>query len=613
MGYTRLVRRLVCFNWRGGCLMLSGLDFFIFIGSMAAVMGIGLLAGKGEETTSEDYFLAGRSIPWWGVAGSIFGTNISANHLVGMMGIGFSVGFAQTHFEIGAVIALLLLGYVFLPIFLELKIFTLSGYLEKRFGDTAGLLYALMSFILILVQMTAAYYIGSRTLNTLLSADLGYIGGILLLIGISCTYTIFGGLKAVVWTDVFQSSVLLIAGILVAVLTFNHPEIGGWSDFMARDAAQATPKMNLYLPTDHPQLPWSGVFTGLFVMHIFYWGNNQYLVQRALAAKSLAHARYGMFAGGLMKLLVPFFSIAGGIAAAQLFTAIGKPNIAPDDAFPELVKLVVPLGYGIVGIIAAGLLGAIVSSIDSMMNSAATIATIDIYKKYVNPDVSEKEMVWIGRGCIITIVLISATLAVLTYDPTGKSNFFLIVSSQSSYFTPGIVAAFLLGIFSKKITHRGAVVAILISPIFSYIFEFFYVNSLNEVAFVNDIFGDNINFMHRAFFAFLISFVSAILVSKNGKAHGEYTWHKMVANPESLGLAFKKLWIICASLCVLALVAYFDVLPRWILGTAATLGIFYAFISHIKKFPREGLIFMKDDRVYAGLLAGLSVLILFLF
>lgn len=593
--------------------MLSGLDFFIFFFSMAAVMLIGLLAGKGEETTSEDYFLAGRSIPWWGVAGSIFGTNISANHLVGMMGIGFSVGFAQTHFEIGAVIALLLLGYVFLPIFLELKIFTLSGYLEKRFGDTAGLIYALLTFILILVQMTAAYYIGSRTLNTLLSSDLGYIGGILLLIGISCTYTIFGGLKAVVWTDVFQSSVLLIAGILVAILTFNHPEIGGWSGFMARDAAQAVPKMNLYLPSDHPQLPWSGVFTGLFIMHIFYWGNNQYLVQRALAAKSLAHARYGMFAGGLLKLLVPFFSIAGGIAAAQLFSAVGKSDIAPDDAFPELVKLVVPFGYGIIGIIAAGLLGAIVSSIDSMMNSAATIATIDIYKKYVDPNVSEKKMVWIGRVSIVTIVIISATLAVLTYDPSGKTNFFLVVSSQSSYFTPGIVAAFLLGMFNRNITHRGAVIAIAICPLFSYLFEYLYATQLNQISIFNVYFGEKINFMHRAFLAFIVSFVSAFLGSEKSQEASPYTWHNMVANPKSLELAFKKLWGISIGLCALALMAYFNLFPRWILGVIATLGIFFAFFSHIKKYPREGLTFIADDRFYAGLLAGLSVLILFLF
>ena len=145
---------------------------------------------------------------------------------------------------------------------------------------------------------------------------------------------------------------------------------------------------SLYFPSDHESLPWTGVFSGLMILHLFYWGNNQYLVQRALAAKSLKEARVGIFFGMSLKLLVPFFSVAGGIAAAQLFSARGLMNVAPDDAFSELVRMVVPAGYGIMGIIGAGLLGAIISSIDSMMNSAATLATIDIYKKYVNRNLS---------------------------------------------------------------------------------------------------------------------------------------------------------------------------------------------------------------------------------
>lgn len=593
--------------------MLSGLDIFIFFGFLALVMGVGIFVGA-KEDTSEDYFLAGKTVPWYAVAGSIFGTNISANHLVGMLGIGYSIGFAQAHFELGAAAALLLLAYVFLPIYMKLNIFTLSEYLEKRFGPTSSLIYTLTSFILILVQMTAAFYIGSRTLNILLAnsgISLSYEIGILVLIGISCTYTVFGGLKAVVWTDFIQTTILLIAGITVAILTFMQPEIGGWAGFLANDAAQEVPKMNLYLPSDHPSLPWTGAFSGLMILHFFYWGNNQYMVQRALAAKSMKEARTGIFFGMGLKLLVPFFSIAGGIAAAQLFSARGLTEVAPDDAFSELVKLVVPAGYGIMGIIGAGLLGAIISSIDSMMNSAATLATIDIYKKYVNKDANEKQTIFVGRLIIVVIVALSAVGAMLTYDPNQKSNFFLVVSSQSSNFTPGIVAAFVLGVFSKRLSAKGAVVAIILSPIFSYLLDGTYA-SWGVALGVDGFFGENLNFMHRTMIVFIICCLGGLIVSDKAKANINYTWHALVEDPVSLGAAFKKAIMIILLSGMNAFFVYLDIIPRGLGASISLVMILGTFLIHCQKFPRpEG--FVRDDRVLAGVVCALSSVILYLF
>lgn len=594
--------------------MLTGLDTFIFFGFLLSVMGVGVYVGR-KEDNAEDYFLAGRSVPWYAVAGSIFGTNISANHLVGMLGIGFSIGFAQAHFELGAAAGLLLLAYVFLPVYYKLRVFTLSEYLEKRFGPASSLMYTLVSFILILVQMTAAFYIGSRTLNILLAntgIELGYIGGILCLIGISCTYTVFGGLKAVVWTDLIQTTILLIAGILVAILTFSQPEIGGWAGFMANDAAQAVPKMNLYLPSDHESLPWTGAFSGLMILHFFYWGNNQYMVQRALAAKSLNEARYGVFAGMGLKLLVPFFSIAGGIAAAQLFSARGLEGVAPDDAFSELVKMVVPAGYGILGIIGAGLLGAIISSIDSMMNSAATLATIDIYKKHINENASGKQTVFIGRLTIIVIVALSALGAILTYDPTGNSNFFLVVSNQSSNFTPGIVAAFVWGIFSKRLSAKGAVLCIILSPLFSYFLDGTY-SSWGQIGFVKAAFGETLNFMHRTMIVFILCSVFGILFSKSSEAKKEFCWDALVDNPDSLRAAFKKGGIVIGLSIVFAILVVQGIFPRGV-GAFLSFVLFTAsFAIHCKEYPREKYGLLKDDRLLAGLVCAGSSVILYLF
>ncbi|MEO1997816.1 MAG: sodium/solute symporter, partial [Planctomycetaceae bacterium] len=473
------------------------LDIVVFLGSLIGAMVVGLIAGR-KEDTSEDYFLAGRSIPWWGVAGSIFGTNVSANHLVGMMGIGFSVGFAQSHFELGAVFGLLTLCYLFLPVYRRLGIFTLSEYLGKRYGDSSRLLYAvIMVVIMVGVQMVPGLYIGARTICFMLGGDavqeerllperlVGddephvaatasgqnadvnseasaprtgrvetrvnmtyYVACVIGLAVIAAGYTIVGGMKAVVWTDVIQSFLLLAAGIGVAVLTFD--KIGGWSGLISRDL-QGAEKMHLYLPSHHPELPWTGVFTGLLAMHCFYWGTNQFIVQRALAARSDRDAQLGIVAAGFLKLLIPFFAIGTGVAAFYLFDE-HRPGqtVDPDTAFPVLVQMVVPVGYGVIGLISAGLIGAILSSIDSLMNSAATIVTVDVYQRYINPEATESELLRIARITIVVFVILAALMAMIVLNPNSKQNFFLQIANYQNYLTPGILVAFVLGIVWKR-------------------------------------------------------------------------------------------------------------------------------------------------------------------
>ena len=522
---------------------LTALDIAIFLGSLALIMGVGLWSGR-KENTAEDFFLAGRNVPWWGVAGSIFGTNVSANHLVGMMGIGYSVGFAQSHFELGAIVALMVLCYLLLPLYRRMRVYTLSEYLGRRYDARCQVLYSLVALIVItLIQMVMAFYIGSRSMMFLLRdtpLEFSYITGILIFAAVTTVYTVVGGLKAVIWTDVIQSALLLLAGIFVAMLVFSQPEIGGFSGLMAQDAVlpAAEQKFQLYLPSDHPDLPWTGVITGLMFLHLFYWGTNQFIVQRALAARSGFDARMGIVAAGYLKLLIPFFAVAGGIAAGHLFRArLATGLIAelpqPDDAFPLLVRLVVPAGYGLTGLITAGLIGAILSSIDSMMNSGATLFTFDFYKKYVRPNASQRRLLLVGRISIVVLVIIAATLAALFYTEKEGDNFFLKIASQQGHLTPGVLVAFLIGVLWRGATGHGAVAAILSAPFFSVFFERAYAvwvagaSPLAEAA--GRTFGPNLNFMHRTavtvVFAALVLIAVSHLTQRSRNRDGErFTW-----------------------------------------------------------------------------------------
>lgn len=507
---------------------LNSVDFAIFLASLIAVPAIGLWVGRKEQST-EDFFLAGRSVPWWGVAGSIFGTNVSAEHLVGMLGIGYSIGFAQSHFEYGAIAGLMMLAFVFLPLYRKMGLYTLSEYLEKRYDQRSSFLYSSFTITtIVIVRMALGFYIGARALRYLLigaNFEISYETGILVFAVVTSAYTIVGGLKAVIWTDVIQSFMLLAAGVVVAVLVFSQPEIGGFSALLATDAAlpEAAQKFHLYLPTDHPQLPWTGVFSGLLIIHIFYWGTNQFIAQRALAARSDFDAKMGIVAAGYLKLLVPFVSVASGIAAGHLFQArLASGAISalplPDDAFPLLVQLVVPAGYGLVGIIAAGLIGAILSSIDSMMNSGATLFTFDFYKRYWNPAADESKLILIGRLTVLVFVVIAAGIAAEIYTEDAADNFFLKVPSQIGHVVPGIAVAFLAGVLWRGASAAGSFWAMLLSPLFSFAIQWGYgawiAAGYPFARLAAPLLGLELNFLHRTAFTAVFALALLILLSR---------------------------------------------------------------------------------------------------
>jgi SSS family solute:Na+ symporter len=523
---------------------LTAFDIFIFLASILGVLAIGLWAGRREENT-KDFYLAGKTVPWWGVAGSIFGTNVSAEHLVGMLGIGYSIGFAQAHFEYGAIAGLLILAFVFLPLYRGMGLYTLSEYLAKRYDERSSVLYSAFNILtIVVVRMALGFYIGARALSYLLDGtaiEIGYSAGILIFAVVTATYTVIGGLKAVIWTDFLQSVLLLLAGIFVAALVFAQPEIGGLGGLLAKDAAMPADeqKFHLYLPPDHPQLPWTGVFTGLLIIHIFYWSTNQFIAQRALAARSEFDARMGILVAGFLKLLIPFVSIATGVAAGFLFEsrlAAGELSALPlpDDAFPLLVQMIVPAGYGLVGIITAGLIGAILSSIDSMMNSGATLFTFDFYKRYIDPKASERRLILAGRVSILAFGALAAYIAAVIYTEDAADNFFLKVPAQIGHVVPGMAVAFLAGVLWRRASASGSFWAMLVSPAFSFAIEWAYGiwagGASTFAATLRDAFGPQLNFLHRtaltAAFALLLLAVVSLRSDPPAPTVDRYTWRR---------------------------------------------------------------------------------------
>lgn len=708
--------------------LLSTTDLVIFFGSLVAVMALGLWAGRKEEG-SEDFFLAGKTTRWWGVAGSIFGSNVSANHIAGMMGVGYIVGFAQSQFEITAIAGLLLLCYGFLPVYRKMNIFTLSEYLGRRYDDRSQVSFAfIMIVIMVVVQMVPGFYFGSRSVNRLLQGDTGskavaealvgtsgslseitiknegrkyakapeviiqgegggkaraeidgqgrvssitlteagsgydskkaptimlkggnkkneeispgdvdpthYQIGILVMALVTGAYVIFGGLRAVIVTDVIQSILMLVGGLIVAFIVFGLPEVGGWSGMRAMDAA-APPdaqKMHLYESSSHPTLPWTGMLSGLMVLHFFYWGTNQFIVQRALSARSDREARIGIITAGFFKLLIPFFSIGTGIAAFYLFK---KNNmiVASDDVFITLLtQYVKPVGYGVLGLVAAGLIGAILSTVDSMLNSAATIITFDVYKKYINPKADDRKLVWVGRVWIAIFIVVAGFVSIAIMDPNSNSPFFIYVAANQMKLVSGVVVAFLVGIFWKRATGAGGIAAILSGIFFSFAFAPITIDgqplwpSLYELTLAKnetilDLFGPKLNFFHAAFLASIIALVLNIVVSlrtQPDENKGKLTWTGLGGHePAVLKRAAKKVLLTLFLYVILGLAMVGGWTSPLVAGVVAATWTWFTFaeiaFAAVKRSHVEGnpISLFSEDRFWAGLLAGLAIFMMY--
>lgn len=447
----------------------------------------------GHQKNAEDYFLASKSLPWWAVGTSLIAANISAEQIVGMSGAGYAAGIAIASYEWMSAITLFIVGKYFLPIFMAKGIYTMPQFLENRYDRRVRIVMSIFWLTLyVLVNLTSILYLGALAIEAVTGVDMTYA-----MIGLaifSFTYSIYGGMKAVAFTDVFQVTLLVLGGLLITYLGLE--KIGGDQGLVHgfTTLLETVPeKFDLILDPSNPQyqnLPGISVLIGgMWVMNMSYWGFNQYITQRTLAAKSLQEAQKGIALAAYLKVLMPIIVVLPGVAAASLI-----PGLSPSDrAYPEMMKL---LPHGLLGIVFASLVAAICASLSSKVNSISTLFTMDIYKLIIKPNASETHLVNVGR----IAATISLIIALVVAKPLiGKSDqAFQFIQDFTAYFTPGIVLMFLFGFFWKKATATSALVAGISSILLSIAFKEFY---------------PSLPFMDRVGLVFVICAILAIIVT----------------------------------------------------------------------------------------------------
>ena len=416
------------------------LDFIIVLFYFFIIMAVALRGKVKADSSVDEYFLSSRNLPWYSVALSTIATNIQGYQFLGMMGSAYLFGLAQANLEINAVQGILIGAFVFVPLFLREKIMTITQFIAQKLGQRIALFYSIANIALFAtVTIGAALFWGAyaaelvfgEQLSVLHSNRIVRIAILILILGIfSAIYTYLGGLSAVVKTDIIQFSVLIIGGIVVCFTAVS--QLGGWEQIYIK-----TPeRMHLHLPSDHPTLPWTHLF-GLFLLNINYWCANQTVMQRALAAKSVAHAQAGLLAGGLIKYLMAIIIIIPGIA---LYGILGDSLGEPDMAFPYIVNTY--LAEGIKGIILCGLFASLMSTVDSTFNSLATLWSTDIYSKYINKKASDQEKIKAGQKAILfslgTALIMGMVLLYLKFDDPN-SAFTHTLNNLRYYINCGIV------------------------------------------------------------------------------------------------------------------------------------------------------------------------------
>ena len=459
------------------------LDYLIFVCYAVLILGVGLWVSrdkKGHQKNAEDYFLASKSLPWWAIGASLIAANISAEQFIGMSGSGFALGLAIASYEWMAALTLIIVGKYFLPIFIEKGLYTIPEFVEKRFSTNLKTILAVFWIgLYIFVNLASVLYLGSLALETIMGIPVVY--GVVGLSLFAAAYSLYGGLSAVAWTDVIQVVFLILGGIVTTYLVLNT--VSGGEGVMAgfKTIYETAPdRFSMILDASNPEfknLPGIGVLVGgLWVANLYYWGFNQYIIQRTLAAKSLKESQKGILFAAFLKLIIPLIVVVPGIAAytivnnPELLSTLGEigqqniPSVGQSDkAYPWLLQL---LPVGLKGLAFAALTAAIVSSLASMLNSTSTIFTMDIYKEYFDKDAGDKKTVNVGRiSAAIALVIASITAPLLG----GIDQAFQFIQEYTGVVSPGILAIFLLGLFWKKATNKAAIVGALTSiPIAMY-------------------------------------------------------------------------------------------------------------------------------------------------
>ena len=474
------------------------IDFIIVVVYFILIFLIAV-SGRVKSKSAEEYFLSNRNLKWYSIALSTIATNVQGYQFLGMMGSAYLYGLAQANLEINAIQGILIATFIFVPIYLREKIFTITDFIEKKLGKKIALFYSLSNIALFAtITLGAALFWGAYAAEMVFSKQLLFlhsnrivrIGILIFGLGVfSAIYTYLGGLNAVVKTDIIQFLILLSGGAIVCYFSINA--LGGWEQLYIK-----TPeKMHLHLSSDHPVLPWTHLL-GLFFLNINYWCANQSIMQRAIAAKNLSHAQSGLMIGGVLKYLMAIVIVIPGIA---LFGILGDSFNEPDLAFPYLVNTYLPVGLK--GIVLCGLFASLMSTIDSTFNSLATLWSIDIYSKYFNKNATDSEKINSGRRAIIfsffTALLMSMILLYLKFD-SPESAFTHTLNSLRYYINCGIVVLIVSAIFLIKPKVKTILIAFLITIPLNFLIQFLFTE-INYFlrAFIVIIFGLIIVFFYN--------------------------------------------------------------------------------------------------------------------
>ncbi len=482
----------------------AGIDFIIVLVYLAILVGLGIFLGrgkKGEEKSANDYFLAGNTLTWWAVGASLIAANISAEQFIGMSGTSYADGIATAAYELMAAVTLIVIGKFLLPVMLKRKIFTIPQFLRERYNDGVGLAFSVLwLFLYVFVNLTSVAWLGALAIEQILGLQ-----GATLVIGsfsvsmrmvivlalylIAGIYSIYGGLASVAWTDVLQVVFLVGGGLITAF--FALTAVGGgegalaglsniFNDLTTGDHLNDS-HLHLVIQQSNSESAFANVpgiaavVGGVWLTNLGYWGFNQYIIQKGLAAKSINEAQKGLVFAGFLKILIPFIVCLPGICAyyislhPEIMTGLQGSINVPDDAYPWLVRNFTPVG--VKGLTFAALAAAIISSLASMFNSTSTLFTMDIYKKYINKDASDKKLVNVGRLTSLCALVIAA----IAVKPLlgGLDQAFQYIQEYSGFIYPGIVVVFGLGLLWRRASSKAAVWTAIITIPLGVLFKIF--------------------------------------------------------------------------------------------------------------------------------------------
>ncbi len=483
-------------------MSLAPIDIGVIVVYAIAIFGLAQWvsrdkAGAGPKNTT-DYFLASKNLPWWAIGASLIAANISAEQIVGMAGSGYAIGLAIASYEWMAALTLLIVGKFFLPIFLRNEIYTMPQFLERRYGRNIRTLMAIFWLALyVFVNLTSIIWLGSIAVTKVAGID--QMLALVILGAFALLYQIRGGLKAVALTDIVQVTLLVLGGLIIAWLTLGKlgggDVLAGWGKL----TASIPDHFHMILKKGDPHymdLPGLSVLIGgMWIANLSYWGFNQYIIQRALAAKDLAEAQKGIIFAAFLKLLMPVIIVLPGIAAVLLAPGLAKP----DEAYPTMMRL---LPTGLLGLVFAALIAAIVASTASKINSIATIFTLDVYAKFRGQEAKaddvgrEKHLVLVGRIAAVVAIIVAIVAAKPLVGSSEQA--FQFIQEFTGFFTPGITVIFLLGLFWKRANEAGAISAAVASVLLSWLFKLEWAS---------------LPFMNRMGVVFLIALVLAVVVS----------------------------------------------------------------------------------------------------